>query len=332
MANEQSSDDEKIVNRTKLKNSDNGKIVIGSICLIVPAFLGIVFYALDSNCVEHFFSIASTSSLISGAFALLGILLGFLFGIPRTLSGAQDAKTTISYQVNTNLEQISDWLTKIIVGVGLTQLGNIPHTILNTATHLQTAFPTGCDRIGFIVALMIYSVASGFLMGYVWTRVILAPMFETADKKLFKREEEVKELKNKLELSKELKNVRDNMVHGLYKYQEQGFIESIGIADNFLKKWGKDNIDDVIFWIRLACAYALKYKWEVEHDKNDDAMKQAKEESFKAIDKALSYDKELAKFWLEALSNRNPNKDKDKDDGGLEVFWDDPEFQKRLKA
>src|SRR5258708_2722865 len=66
--------------------------------------------------------------LVAGAALAAGILIGFLFGIPRTLqregtNGAAGANSTAeAYGVNTTLEQISDWLTKIIVGVGLLPL------------------------------------------------------------------------------------------------------------------------------------------------------------------------------------------------------------------
>src|SRR5690606_13665994 len=58
------------------------------------------------------------------AFASGGIT-GFIFGIPRTMqkSTATDGHTEV--HDNTNLEQISDWLTKILVGVGLTQINAI---------------------------------------------------------------------------------------------------------------------------------------------------------------------------------------------------------------
>ncbi len=63
---------------------------------------------------------------IAGAASAAGMFVGFLFGIPRSLqrepqTGGALNKVQSSngqYAVNTNLEQISDWLTKIIVGVG----------------------------------------------------------------------------------------------------------------------------------------------------------------------------------------------------------------------
>src|SRR5262245_43225237 len=56
-----------------------------------------------------------------------GLLVGFLFALPRTTEGTEvkpasgsggagEAQLARRLRVNTNLEQISDWVTKIIVG------------------------------------------------------------------------------------------------------------------------------------------------------------------------------------------------------------------------
>ena len=82
-------------------------------------------------------SVVATGVAAAGASAFVGGLLGFLFGIPRALQGdhpdgpraadgsGRDGLPAASYRANTNLEQISDWLTKILVGVGLVQIGEI---------------------------------------------------------------------------------------------------------------------------------------------------------------------------------------------------------------
>jgi hypothetical protein len=85
--------------------------------------------------------------LVAGTFLLLGAIIGLLFGIPRALqqekvigdsagSGTSSAGsgTASGYRPNTNLEQISDWLTKILVGVGLTQkgMGRVEHGVIGS--------------------------------------------------------------------------------------------------------------------------------------------------------------------------------------------------------
>jgi hypothetical protein len=104
----------------------------------------ILLYALaySSDGAGRVVSIFSHGTLIALAFGSIGSLIGFLFGIPRTLqlevpitpktqdAGKSDGKDdSFRQNVNTNLEQISDWLTKILVGVGLTQLDQAPQRL-----------------------------------------------------------------------------------------------------------------------------------------------------------------------------------------------------------
>lgn len=49
--------------------------------------------------------------------AAVGALGGFLFGVPKLVPGGEDrADGKVVYVPNSNLEQVSDWLTKIIIG------------------------------------------------------------------------------------------------------------------------------------------------------------------------------------------------------------------------
>ena len=72
-------------------------------------------------------SIILAGSIIAMASATLGALVGFTFAIPRVLQ-ATNIRPDSKYErliVNTNFEQISDWLTKILVGVSLVEIGNL---------------------------------------------------------------------------------------------------------------------------------------------------------------------------------------------------------------
>jgi hypothetical protein len=82
------------------------------------ALVAILIYAWGD------WAMLAVAALVAGGAFLAGGLLGFLFGIPRSLAGPEgaDGKTELgAYRPNTNLEQISDWLTKILVGVGFVQ-------------------------------------------------------------------------------------------------------------------------------------------------------------------------------------------------------------------
>ena len=85
--------------------------------LTAPAAMSIALYAAA----EGSWSIFALATLIGACAFALGALLGFLFGIPQYFAGADtpSERSRATYQPNTNLTQVSDWLTKIIIGVGL---------------------------------------------------------------------------------------------------------------------------------------------------------------------------------------------------------------------
>jgi tetratricopeptide (TPR) repeat protein len=84
---------------------------------------------------------------------------------------------------NANLVEISDWLTKIIVGVGLVELHSIPSKLGELSYYLapsllpirstEGAFSTeplvGGQAAG--LAILIFYFTLGFLVGYVWTMI-----------------------------------------------------------------------------------------------------------------------------------------------------------------
>lgn len=152
-----------------------------------------------------------TAVLYAFGFLLAGALIGFLFGIPKVYTHSSDSGTAGSagagapasaagapggapgplLTVNTNLEQISDWLTKIIVGIGLVQLANVPdyverltwffaHHGMNTAT-ASSQVP---NAEGIVLGIALYFPALGFFAGYLMTRIILAAVFNAADQQL----------------------------------------------------------------------------------------------------------------------------------------------------
>jgi len=119
-----------------------------------------------------------------------GFFLGFLFGIPRVdqnvkKSTREAAAVDDEYvqQINTNLEQISDWLTKIIVGVGLVELGKL-YAFFQGATAF-IAGGIGIDKAqqaqALAAAIIVYFMILGFLSGYILTRIFLASAFRWAD-------------------------------------------------------------------------------------------------------------------------------------------------------
>jgi len=121
--------------------------------------------------------------LIAGAATIIGGILGFLFAIPRVLSNPQgdDERSKNATTPNTNLEQISDWLTKILVGVGLTQIQGAPDDLWALADRLAHGLGDGPFLRVFVLAALLYFTPAGFLWTYLYTRLQLRQELERAD-------------------------------------------------------------------------------------------------------------------------------------------------------
>lgn len=131
-----------------------------------------------------------TAMLWALACFAIGATIGFLFGIPRVLQqdgpaapaqAAPGATNDFTYnlKVNTNLEQISDWLTKIFVGLGLVQLQRVPEHLNRAATFIAYGLTNGSKF--FAGSLIVYFSLLGFLGFYLITRLYIAGALGRAD-------------------------------------------------------------------------------------------------------------------------------------------------------
>ena len=156
----------------------------------------VVVFGVQGKSVSEFFTISSVGIMAAGASLLVGGALGFLFGIPKTLqqespTGSpeenqaldqrQGTAPLVRYRVNTNLEQISDWLTKMLVGVGLTQLYILPGKLQQLTKYIGGGLGDSSYNEVFALALLLYFIVVGFLFGYLWTRLFLAGALREAD-------------------------------------------------------------------------------------------------------------------------------------------------------
>jgi hypothetical protein len=156
------------------------KLIIGALLVVLCATQVIIWLpsATFQQNLTSFLNACGTLLLVAGGCYFAGGLTGFLFGIPRMiqLSSAitENEKLKRAISQNDNLVQISDWVTKIIVGVGLTQLYNIPHFLIKTGTVLAPSFGNSLQvdkgRNVAIVTILYFTII-GFLSIYLWTRL-----------------------------------------------------------------------------------------------------------------------------------------------------------------
>jgi hypothetical protein len=81
----------------------------------------------------------------SGAAFFVGSIVGFVFGVPKSRPTSLSASAgSVVYHDNTNLEEVSDWLTKLIIGVGLVEINKITIFIGQCGETLGTSIdPSG---------------------------------------------------------------------------------------------------------------------------------------------------------------------------------------------
>jgi hypothetical protein len=153
---------------------------------VVPPLVGLL--ALVLHCLTQPWPAAlgalGTGIGVAVAAAAVGALLGFVFGIPRSLQrdpATGDADLAGDYRPNTNLEQISDWLTKILVGVGLVEVGNAAGPTRRLVGSVAAGLGgTASARVVAATAMTVF-VIWGFLLAYVLVRTQVTLTFRQSD-------------------------------------------------------------------------------------------------------------------------------------------------------
>lgn len=136
------------------------------------------------------------------------MFIGFIFGIPRILS--QESRPLESYSPeekqhynnlygeNSNFDQISDWLTKILVGVGLTQLIRVPSALQQYSEYIEPALGGFPSSGTFGIAILIFFSVDGFFIGYLWTRRSAAVEFGKGMSELYGIVDQVNDIQTHL--------------------------------------------------------------------------------------------------------------------------------------
>jgi hypothetical protein len=135
---------------------------------------------------SSFLSVVAVAVMAAAAALIVGGIVGFLFALPRTLE--RDSATGV-LATNSNLDQVSDWLTKILVGLGLIQLGAIADGVDGLGTSVASALGDGPSAQTFALSVLIYASVDGFIVAYLWTRLVLSRQLKDAAENLAKASE-----------------------------------------------------------------------------------------------------------------------------------------------
>lgn len=272
------------------------------------------------------------ASLASGA------ALGFLFAVPRVLSqGAakppEDGREARSrfLQSNTNLERISDWLTTMLVGVGISQLHRVNDALLGFRRYIAETALVFDGTAGALPAvaplLLITGALTGFIVMYLHTRIDLVRFFDEVEGVLSgearravvgaarSTEADGSPLLADIERSSSvtIDNALDVMFDLLYK--PDGYRKVIELAAQLSNSPATKR---AAYWYYLAAAFGQQLKHARANDDSELAIS-ARDNAIDCIRRAIKIDPSYrARFWL--ISDPNST------DDDLSELRDDTEF------
>jgi len=206
-------------------------------------------------------------------------------------------------------------------------------------------------NVSVTLVIILNAMVFGFFAGYLLTRLFLAGAFGKADRdeaSLKSREQFAQGLTeagayrkaiSTLETTladvgpstpKEVKkSIYESLLYNyLYVDPPIGFQKAIEYGRAYNEQ--EPGNPSAKIWAYLAAAYGQQYKSELEkHDKRQEVLDAARKNALDAIAKSLAIEPRM-KQLLRALWNPNdPTKEPSQEDD-LEVFFNDPEFQKLL--
>jgi hypothetical protein len=146
----------------------DGAVLLVAVILLLCNAAGFLAVLLGTQ------SDVATASMWMMMCLAVGGLLGFLFAVPR--ANTQVPSRDI-LQPNRNIEAISDWLTKIIVGLGLIHFKQIGDFLTDRSLILSKVLHVNEN---YVLALIVYFFVAGFLEGYLLTRIFLQWQFVDA--------------------------------------------------------------------------------------------------------------------------------------------------------
>jgi CheY-like chemotaxis protein len=177
-----------VFSRTDLEPDLGRPVLWAGAALVGVGVLASVLIGALSPGGPHWSTGVMLSIYMLGAAAISGFL-GMVFAIPRARAVTADPQSGLNtsdsksgmYTSNSNLEEISDWLTKVLVGAGLVQLAALPGGLRALGDYLGEGL-AGPNAAAAAVSFTVYGAGIGFLVVYLWVRLRLRILLEAAEK------------------------------------------------------------------------------------------------------------------------------------------------------
>jgi hypothetical protein len=135
--------------------------------------------------------VASGSMVIVTSLALLGTsfvvggLLGLLFGLPRDVDIAlRRQASSARFSFNSNLLKVSDWITTIVVGLTLVNLGRIPGALESFGSWIAPSLGGKTGSAQFGILTLMFGTTLGFIMSFTYTTLVFRQTLETSEQEV----------------------------------------------------------------------------------------------------------------------------------------------------
>jgi hypothetical protein len=162
------------------KKGTSSDVIRIALWFFFSALFGEVLIFVVVFCAKRDWSATAVAELWATACLIAGGALGFLFGIPKSVQGQAPAATgkvrpqpAYAQKVNTSLEEVSDWLTKLLLGIGLVQLQKVPGLLRSYSKVINADSGVLANSEGFGIAIIVFFSILGFLGFYLMTRLFL---------------------------------------------------------------------------------------------------------------------------------------------------------------
>ena len=173
--------------------SSSSELLQGGITRSLQAllFAGSILVLLFAASGREWARIVAVAFGVFLASGLTGGFAGFLFGLPRDAPVAPDSRQTLRFLVSSNLLKVSDFLTTLIVGLTLTQLGNVLPALGRLSDSLSAPLGANPQSQAFGTVLIVAGFTGGAMLAYIWTTVRLRAVQETSEQELILQAEQL---------------------------------------------------------------------------------------------------------------------------------------------
>jgi len=184
-----------LAKRSKTARLAGDKIQRGVMIVAVVLLVSMIVVAILLATATHDGGAGVTSFVLFAAAAAIGAALGFLFGLPRArvadLAGDGTGtapspepvtKASTYYLTNSNLIKVSDWLTTIVIGLGLVNLGKVVPAVRAMGHSLEAPLGSAPYSGAVGVGVLIVGLLAGFILDYLWTSIRVRELLEEAER------------------------------------------------------------------------------------------------------------------------------------------------------